>query len=98
MPRREEVQVRRAAERFVSRGPGLTSRHSFSFGEHYDPLNVSYSSLLAHNEDVVEVARGYEDHPHRNTEIVTWVLAGALQSTATPPVTGAWSIRGWPSG
>ena len=43
------------------------------------------------------MARGYEDHPHRNTEIVTWVLAGALQH-ATPSVTGAWSIRGWPSG
>jgi quercetin 2,3-dioxygenase len=72
------IEVRRAGDRFVSRGPGLTSTHSFSFGEHYDPRNVRFGALLAHNEDVVSVDRGYDDHPHANIEIVTWVLSGAL--------------------
>lgn len=81
-------QVRRAADRFVSRGPGLTSRHSFSFGEHYDPRNVAFGPLLAHNEDLVDVARGYDDHPHRDTEILTWVLSGSLQHTDSCGHTG----------
>lgn len=75
------IQVRRAADRFRTDGPGLTTRHSFSFGAHYDPDNVGFGPLLAHNEDLIEVARGYDDHPHRNTEIVTWVLSGSLLHT-----------------
>ncbi len=73
------TEVRRSADRFVSHGLGLTSTHSFSFGEHYDPANVSFGPLLVSNEDVVEVARGYDDHPHQDAEIVTWVLSGSLQ-------------------
>ena len=74
-----EIQVHRAANRFVTSGSGLVSRHSFSFGEHYDPVNVSFGPLLVSNEDRIEVARGYDDHPHRDAEIVTWVLSGSLQ-------------------
>ena len=72
------IEIRRAGERFVSTAPGLVSRHSFAFGEHYDPANVGFGSLLVNNEDVIEVARGYDDHPHRDAEIVTWVLSGSL--------------------
>ena len=71
-------QVRRAADRFVTRTDGLESRHSFSFGPHYDPANVGHAVLVAHNDDVVEPGRGYPDHPHRDMEIVTWVLEGSL--------------------
>ena len=73
------MEVHRAGDRFVTSGTGLVSRHSFSFGEHYDPANVSFGPLLVSNEDVLEVARGYDDHPHRDSEIITWVLSGSLQ-------------------
>jgi quercetin 2,3-dioxygenase len=72
------IDVRRAAERFTTRTAWLTSRHSFSFGPHYDPANVGYAVLVAHNDDVVAVDSGYDIHPHADTEIVTWVLEGSL--------------------
>jgi quercetin 2,3-dioxygenase len=72
------IDVRRAAERFTTRADGLASRHSFSFGAHYDPGNVGFAVLVAHNDDVVEPGHGYDTHPHRDTEIVTWVLEGSL--------------------
>lgn len=70
--------VRRAADRFVSQGPGITSRHSFSFGAHYDPGNVGFGALVAYNEEWIGVGAGFPEHPHAATEIVTWVLSGAL--------------------
>ena len=47
------IDVRRAGDRFATPGEGLTSRHSFSFGTHYDPGNVGFAVLVAHNDDVV---------------------------------------------
>lgn len=72
------VQVQRAGQRFVTSMPSLESRHCFSFGQHYDPDNVAHGRLLASNDDLVGVGAGYQDHPHRDTEIVTWVLTGSL--------------------
>jgi redox-sensitive bicupin YhaK (pirin superfamily) len=72
------IDVRRAADRFTTRTDWLTSRHSFSFGQHYDPANVGFSALVAHNDDTVSVGAGYDTHPHADTEIVTWVLEGSL--------------------
>jgi redox-sensitive bicupin YhaK (pirin superfamily) len=70
---------RRAADRPATRADGLVSRHSFSFGTHYDPANVGHGVLVAHNDDTVERGRGYDTHPHRDLEIVTWVLDGGLR-------------------
>lgn len=56
----------------------LDSRHSFSFGEHYDPDNTHHGLLLVNNEDIVLPGEGFETHPHRDMEIVTWVLSGSL--------------------
>ncbi len=76
------IDVRRGAQRFVTgslRGPErLRSRHSFSFGQHYDPDNVGHGRLMVHNDESVLSGSGFADHPHRNAEIVTWVLAGSL--------------------
>jgi quercetin 2,3-dioxygenase len=72
------IDVRRAADRFTTRTDWLTSRHSFSFGAHYDPSNVGFAALVAHNDDEVAVGAGYDTHPHADTEIVTWVLEGSL--------------------
>lgn len=72
------VEVRRSADRAVTRTDWLESRHSFASGEHYDPTNTSYGLLLAHNEDVLAPGAGFSSHRHRDVEIVTWVLSGSL--------------------
>jgi quercetin 2,3-dioxygenase len=72
------AQVRRAGDRFATNTGWLDSKHSFSFGQHYDPANTHHGLLLAHNEDVVEPGTGFDTHPHRDVEIVTWVLRGSL--------------------
>ncbi|PZF82972.1 pirin family protein [Jiangella anatolica] len=78
------VEVRRAGDRFTTPGDGVLSRHSFSFGPHYDPGNVGFGLLVVANDDVASPRGGYPTHPHRDVEIVTWVLSGALvhQDTA----------------
>jgi redox-sensitive bicupin YhaK (pirin superfamily) len=72
------VEVRRAADRFHTSTDWLESSHSFSFGRHYDPANTSHGLLLVNNDDVVAPGSGFETHPHRDMEIVTWVLSGSL--------------------
>lgn len=72
------TQIRRAADRAVTTTPWLTSRHSFSFGDHYDPDNTHYGLLLVNNDDIVSPGTGFDTHPHRDMEIVTWVLRGEL--------------------
>ncbi len=70
--------MRRAADRFSTRMDWLDSRHSFSFGPHYDPSNTHFGLLLVSNDDVVAPGGGFSTHPHRDMEIVTWVLDGEL--------------------
>ncbi len=72
------VEIRRAADRAVTKTSWLNSRHSFSFGDHYDPDNTHHGVLLVNNDDVVAPAAGFDTHPHRDMEIVTWVLDGSL--------------------
>ena len=73
-----QVDVRRAGERKHTAIDWLDSRHSFSFGRHYDPANTHFGLLLVNNDDVVRAGMGFELHPHRDMEIVTWVLDGSL--------------------
>ena len=72
------IDLRPSGQRFTTQTDWITSRHAFSFGTHYDPANVGFGALLVCNEDVVQSATGYEAHPHRDAEIVTWVLSGSL--------------------
>lgn len=73
------ITVHRAAERYRSAPePGVETRHAFSFSGHYDPRNTSFGALLACNEERLAPGAGFADHRHRDTEIVTWVLSGAL--------------------
>ncbi|WP_055482630.1 pirin family protein [Sphaerimonospora mesophila] len=72
------VDVRRAGERFVTEIDWLDSKHSFSFGHHYDAANTHHGLLLVNNDDVVRAGTGFDTHPHRDMEIVTWVLQGSL--------------------
>lgn len=66
------------ADRATTTTEWLTSRHSFSFGDHYDPSNTHHGVLLVNNADVVEPLQGFDSHPHRESEIVTWVTSGSL--------------------
>jgi redox-sensitive bicupin YhaK (pirin superfamily) len=77
-PLRPAVDVRRAQDRFATRLSWLDSKHSFSFSHHYDPRNTHHGVLLVNNDDLVEPGTGFETHPHRDMEIITWVLAGSL--------------------
>src|ERR1700758_5726742 len=72
------VEIRRAADRAVTTTSWLRSRHSFSFGDRYDPANTHHGVLLVSNDDIVQPGGGFGTHPHRDMEIVTWVLAGSL--------------------
>jgi quercetin 2,3-dioxygenase len=72
------VDIRRAADRFRTKLDWLDSAHSFSFGAHHDAGNTGHGPLLVNNDDTVRPGAGFETHPHRDMEIVTWVLAGSL--------------------
>jgi quercetin 2,3-dioxygenase len=74
----DAIEVRRAGSRFRTVTEGTDTRHSFSFGAHYDPGNVGFGPLLVHNDDRVRSGAGYPDHPHVDAEILTWVLDGSL--------------------
>jgi quercetin 2,3-dioxygenase len=82
------IDVRRADSRFVTRTGWLDSRHCFSFSRHYDPTNTHHGLLLVSNDDVVRPTTGFETHPHRDMEIVTWVLDGELEHKDTLDNTG----------
>jgi len=75
------VEIRRGTGRFLTRSEGHFTRHSFSFGSHYDPDNVSFGPLVCHDDHRLKAGTGFEDHPHRDVEIVTWVLSGSLRHT-----------------
>jgi len=73
-----KVDVRRAESRFLTDWGWLDSRHSFSFGRHYDRTNAGFGLLLVSNDDTVKAGAGFETHGHRDMEIVTWVIDGSL--------------------
>jgi len=73
------IDIRRADQRFLTRMGWLDSKHSFSFGAHYDPDNVGHGLLLVNNDDIVRPGTGFMTHPHQDMEIVTWVLDGELE-------------------
>ncbi|HEX3610970.1 MAG TPA: pirin family protein [Sporichthyaceae bacterium] len=72
------VDIRRADSRAATDIGWLDSKHSFAFGGHWDPDNTHHGLLLVNNDDKVAAGTGFETHPHRDMEIVTWVLGGSL--------------------
>lgn len=73
------IDIHRAHTRPHTRIGWLDSRHSFSFGHHYDPSNTNHGLLLVSNDDRVAPGTGFDTHPHQDMEIVTWVLSGRLE-------------------
>ncbi|MFL5339006.1 MAG: pirin family protein, partial [Gemmataceae bacterium] len=73
------LQVLRGPDRGQTRLDWLDSRHSFSFGDYYDPAHMGFRALRVINEDWVAPGQGFGTHPHRDMEIVTYVLEGELK-------------------
>ena len=73
------IAMRKSEERGRTQIDWLDSRHTFSFGEYYDPRHMGYRTLRVINDDRVAPGGGFGTHPHRDMEIVTIVLDGALE-------------------
>ena len=70
--------IRKANDRGRTKWDWLDSRHTFSFGEYFDPQRMGFRSLRVINDDLVQPGQGFGTHPHRDMEILTYVLSGQL--------------------
>ena len=72
------ITLRRSNDRGSTKLSWLDSRHTFSFGDYYDQQHMGFSNLRVINEDRVNPGSGFPTHSHRDMEIITYVLEGAV--------------------
>jgi hypothetical protein len=90
------IRVRKSNERGLAQIDWLTSYHSFSFADFYNPNMVHFGPLRVLNEDYVAPAAGFPTHPHKDMEIITYVLEGELEhqdSTGTREIIHAGEVQ-----
>jgi redox-sensitive bicupin YhaK (pirin superfamily) len=73
------ITLRKASDRGLTKLDWLNSRHTFSFGEYFDPKENGFSVLRVINDDHVAAGKGFGTHPHRDMEIITYVLQGQVE-------------------
>ncbi len=73
------IQIIPSEQRHFSDFGWLQARWHFSFGHYHDPANMGWGPLRVFNDDIIKGGGGFDTHPHRDMEIVTWVIDGALE-------------------
>lgn len=73
------ITIRRSDDRGESQTDWLTSWHSFSFANYFDPRFMGFGTLRVINEDIVKPGMGFGKHPHNNMEIITYIISGSLE-------------------
>lgn len=75
------IKVRKSKNRGYADHGWLEAKHTFSFGSYYDPKYIGFRDLLVLNEDRIEASKGFGLHPHKDMEIITYMVDGEIEHT-----------------